>query len=417
MKMAAVYALSELAKEDVPESVSRSYARHDYTFGRDYLIPKPFDPRLLTWVAPAVAKAAIDGGVARKTLDLEYYKDHLEGRLGVAALVTRKIKRMVVENNRARGVRTRVVLPEGVSLPVLRAAEQLVEEGICDPILLGNTDRIRALIREQKLDGLADAAIIDPTTSPKTADYAQILLEKRSRKGVTRMSAQELMQENQYYAAMMVERGDAEAYLSGVHHNYPDAIRPALHVIGTQPDKVLAGVYMLVWRDKSIFLSDATVNIEPTEEQLAQIAIQAHDTAKLYLNEMPRVAMLSFSNFGSNKHPLVDKVINATQLIKKMRPDIEVDGEVQADAALSADVLQRSFGFSSLKGPANVLVFPDLTSGNIAYKLLNKLGGATLIGPLLIGMRKPVNVLQRNSDVEEIVNLVTFTVHRAQNGL
>jgi malate dehydrogenase (oxaloacetate-decarboxylating)(NADP+) len=204
---------------------------------------------------------------------------------------------------------------------------------------------------------------------------------------------------------MMVERGDAEAYLSGVHHNYPDAIRPALHVIGTQPDKVLAGVYMLVWRDKSIFLSDATVNIEPTEEQLAQIAIQAHDTAKLYLNEMPRVAMLSFSNFGSNKHPLVDKVINATQLIKKMRPDIEVDGEVQADAALSADVLQRSFGFSSLKGPANVLVFPDLTSGNIAYKLLNKLGGATLIGPLLIGMRKPVNVLQRNSDVEEIVNL------------
>lgn len=417
MKMAAVYALAELAKEDVPESVSRSYARHDYTFGRDYLIPKPFDPRLLTWVAPAVAKAAIDGGVARKSLDLEYYRDHLEGRLGVAALVTRKIKRMVVENNRHRGSRTRVVLPEGVSLPVLRAAEQLVEEGICDPILLGNADRIRGIIREQKLDGLGDAAIIDPTTSPKTVEYAQVLLEKRSRKGVTRMSAQELMQENQYYAAMMVERGDADAYLSGVHHNYPDAIRPALHVIGTQSDKVLAGVYMLVWRDKSIFISDATVNIEPTEEQLAQIAIQAHDTAKLYLNEMPRVAMLSFSNFGSNKHPLVDKVINATQLVKKMRPDIEVDGEVQADAAVSADILHRSFNFSSLKGPANVLVFPDLTSGNIAYKLLNKLGGATLIGPLLIGMRKPVNVLQRNSDVEEIVNLVTFTVHRAQNGL
>ncbi|MEY3902652.1 MAG: hypothetical protein RL189_1958 [Pseudomonadota bacterium] len=417
MKMAAVYALAQLAKEDVPESVSRSYARHDYTFGRDYLIPKPFDPRLLTWVAPAVAKAAIDGGLARKSIDLEDYRDHLEGRLGVVASVTRKIKRMAIENNRTRGSRTRVVLPEGASLPVLRAAEQLVEEGICDPILLGNAERIRGIIREQKLDGLADVAIIDPTTSPKTAGYAQILLEKRSRKGVTRMSAQELMQENQYYAAMMVEAGDADTYLSGVHHNYPDAIRPALQVIGTQPDKVLAGIYMLVWRDKSIFLSDATVNIDPSEEQLAQIAIQAHDTARLYLNEMPRVAMLSFSNFGSNKHPLADKVRNATLLVKKMRPDIEVDGEVQADAAVSAEVLQRSFSFSSLKGPANVLVFPDLTSGNIAYKLLNKLGGATLIGPLLIGMRKPVNVLQRNSDVEEIVNLVTFTVHRAQNGL
>jgi malate dehydrogenase (oxaloacetate-decarboxylating)(NADP+) len=417
MKMAAVYALAKLAKEDVPESVSRSYARHDYTFGRDYLIPKPFDPRLLTWVAPAVAKAAIEGGVARKSLDLEYYKDHLEGRLGVAAHVTRKLKRMVVESNRSRGVRTRVVFPEGASLPILRAAEQLIEEGICDPILLGNAERIRNIIREQKLDGLSEVAIIDPMTSPKTPEYAHALLEKRSRKGVTRMSAQELMQENQYYAAMMVERGDAETYLSGVHHNYPDAIRPALQVIGTQADKVLAGVYMLVWRDKSIFISDATVNIEPDEAQLAQIAIQAHDTAKLYLNEMPRVAMLSFSNFGSNKHPLVDKVINATQLVKKMRPDIEVDGELQADAAVSADILARSFNFSTLKGPANVLVFPDLTSGNIAYKLLNKLGGATLIGPLLIGMRKPVNVLQRNSDVEEIVNLVTFTVHRSQNGL
>jgi malate dehydrogenase (oxaloacetate-decarboxylating)(NADP+) len=416
MKMAATYALAKLAKEDVPESVSRSYARHDYSFGREYLIPKPFDPRLLTWVAPAVAKAAMDTGVARKKIDLEDYRDHLEGRLGVVASVTRKIKRMVIEHNRSRGARTRVVLPEGASLPVLRAAEQLVEEGICDPVLLGNIEKIKGIIREQRLEGLVDVTIIDPTTSAKTAEYAQILLEKRSRKGVTRMSAQELMQENQYYAAMMVERGDAEAYLSGVHHNYPDAIRPALQVIGTQSDKVLAGVYMLVWRDKSLFISDATVNIEPSEEQLAQIAIQAHDTARLYLNEMPRVGMLSFSNFGSNKHPLADKVRNATLLVKKMRPDIEVDGEVQADAAVSADILQRSFSFSSLKAAANVLVFPDLTSGNIAYKLLNKLGGATLIGPMLIGMRKPVNVLQRNSDVEEIVNLVTFTVHRAQSG-
>lgn len=416
MKMAAVYALAALAKEDVPEAVSRSYSRNNYSFGRDYLIPKPFDQRLLLWVAPAVAKAAMDTGVARKMIDLDLYLETLEARLGVVQSITRKIKRAVIEANRARGRRTRVVLPEGESVPVLRAAEQAFEAGLCDPIMIGSVEKIKAMIKELKLDKLGNVEIIDPTTSPKAAEYAATLYEKRSRKGVTRMSAQELMTENHHYAAMMLEKGEADAMLSGVHHNYPEAIRPALQIIGTQPDKVLAGVYMLVWRDKSLFFADTTVNINPTALELAHIAIQAHDTAKLYLNEMPRVAMLSFSNFGSNKHELADKVHTATELVKSLRPDIEVDGEMQADTAVSADILQRSFGFSTLKGPANVLVFPDLTSGNIAYKLLNKLGGATLIGPLLIGMKKPVNVLQRNSDVEEIVNLITFTVHRAQNG-
>jgi malate dehydrogenase (oxaloacetate-decarboxylating)(NADP+) len=417
MKMAAVYALSELAKEDVPESVSRSYAMSSHTFGRDYLIPKPFDQRLLLWVAPAVAKAAMETGVARKKIDLDAYVDNLESRLGVVQAVTRKIKRQVVETNRARGNRVRIVFPEGESHSILRAAEMAREQGICEPVLLGSTEKIKSTIGELDMEALQDAIIIDPTTSHLSLDYAAELFSKRGRKGLTRMAAQELITENHHFAAMMLEKGEADAYCSGVHHNYADAIRPALQIVGTKPDMVLAGVYMLVWRDKSLFFADTTVNINPTSDELAQIAIQTHDTAKFYLSEMPRVAMISFSNFGSNKHEYADKVRRATELVKVLRPDIEIDGEMQADTAVSPELLHRSYSFSSLKGAANVLVFPDLTSGNVAYKLLAKLGGATLIGPILMGMKKPVNVLQRNSDVEEILNLVTFTAHRAQQGL
>jgi malate dehydrogenase (oxaloacetate-decarboxylating)(NADP+) len=418
MKMAAVYALASLAKEDVPEAVTRSYATVSYTFGRDYLIPKPFDQRLLLWVAPAVAKAAMETGVARRNIHLESYVGELEARLGVGQAVTRRVKTSVIEANRTQGRKIRVVLPEAESPKILRAAERVLEGGICEPVLVGNQDRIRALIKEQNLDSLDGVEIVDPSVSPKSAEYAAKLYEKRSRKGLTRMAASELMTGDFHqYAAMMLDQGDADAYCSGAHHNYADAIRPAIQVIGTQPDKVLAGIYMLVWRDKSVFFADTTVNINPTTEQLAQIAIQTHDTAKLYLTDFPRVAMLSFSNFGSNRHESAVRMQTATDLVKKMRPDIEIDGEMQADVALSAELLMNNYSFSTLKGPANVLIFPDLQSGNIAYKLLHKLGGATLIGPILVGMKKPVNVLQRNSDVDEIVNLITFTVHRAQNGL
>jgi malate dehydrogenase (oxaloacetate-decarboxylating)(NADP+) len=415
MKMAAVYALCELAKEDVPESVARSYSTSSYTYGKDYLIPKPFDQRLLLWVAPAVAKAAMETGMARKMVDLEEYVDQLESRLGVVQSVTRRIKREVIEASRAKGKRVRVALPEGESPSILKAAEVLAEEGICAPILIGNRSKILGLIKEHKLEALENAVVIEPEFDERIQEYANELMAKRSRKGLTRMAAQELICDNHHFAAMMLEKGDADAYCSGVHHNYADAIRPALQIVGTQPDKVLAGIYMLIWRDKVLFFADTTVNISPSVEDLAYIAIQTHDTAKTYLIEpdKPRVAMLSFSNFGSNGHQFADRVRQATELVKKWRPDIEVDGEMQADTAVSAETLQRSFGFSSLKGAANVLIFPDLTSGNIAYKLLSKLGGATLVGPLLVGMKKPVNVLQRNSDVDEIVNLITFTAHRA----
>lgn len=420
MKMAAVYAIAALAKEDIPEAVTKSYQNSgNMEYGREYLIPKPFDPRLLLKVAPAVAKAAIDTHVARKNIDLEHYIDQLESRLGVLQSVTRKIKRNVVVKNRNLGKKMRVVLPEGASPKILKAAEIVRGEGICEPILLGNIEKIKKQIIEAKLDKqLSDIEIIDPVDDPRSEKYAAMLLERRARKGVTRMGAYELITgDHHYFASMMVEAGDADAFCSGVHHNYGDTLRPALQIIGTKPDKVLAGIYLLLWKDRSIFVADTTVNITSSAEQLAQIAIQTHDLAKIYLNEQPRVAMLSFSNFGSTKHPESDRVCKATGIVKKLRPDIQIDGEMQADFALSSELLERSYGFSSLKGPANVLIFPDLTSGNIAYKLLGNLGGATSIGPILTGMKKPVNVLARNSDIEEIVNLITFTVHSAQNGL
>jgi malate dehydrogenase (oxaloacetate-decarboxylating)(NADP+) len=420
MKMAAVHAIAALAKDDIPESVTKSYASSTLQgFGREYLIPKPFDPRLLLRVAPAVAKAALATKVARKNIDIENYVDLLESRLGVLQSVTRKIKRSVVVANRASGKKLRVVLPEGASPKILKAAEIVCAEDICEPILIGDIQKIRSLIQEAKLDKLlSQVEIIDPSEDKRSEKYAALLLEKRARKGVTRMGAYELVTgDHHYFATMMVETGDADAFCSGVHHNYGDAIRPALQIIGTQTDKVLAGIYMLLWKERSIFVADTTVNINSNAEQLAQIAIQTHDMAKIYLSEQPRVAMLSFSNFGSTKHPEADKVCKATGIVKKLRPDIEIDGEMQADFALSSELLEHSYGFSTLKGPANVLIFPDLTSGNIAYKLLGKLGGATSIGPILTGMNKPVNVLARNSDIEEIVNLITFTVHRVQNGM
>ncbi len=418
MKMAAVRAIAALAKEDIPESVTKSYSSIA-NYGREYLIPKPFDPRLLLRVAPAVAKAAMDTGVAKKNLDLEHYVDQLESSLGALQTVTRKIKRSVIVTNRNVANKLKVVLPEGTSSKIIKAAEVVRTEGICEPILLGNKEKIKQLILEAKLDRqLAGVQIIDPKDSEFSEEYAHHLLERRARKGVTRMGASELISgDHHYYASMMVELGHADLFLSGVHHNYGDVLRPALQIIGKQTDKILAGMYMLIWKDRTVLIGDATVNVNPNAEELSQIAIQAHDMAKIYLNEQPRVAMLSFSNFGSTRNKESEKVCKATELVKQLRPDIEIDGEMQADFAVSSELLERTYGFSTLKGPANVLICPDLTSGNIAYKLLNKLGGASAIGPILTGVKKPMNVLARNCDIDEIVNLITFTVHRAQNGL
>jgi malate dehydrogenase (oxaloacetate-decarboxylating)(NADP+) len=409
MKMAACLALAGLAKQDVPDSVRKAYGNVEISFGREYLIPKPFDPRVLLHVAPAVAQAAMDSGVARRPVpDMEKYKEQLEALQGRS----KEIMRTLI--NKAKANPKRVVLPEGEEDKILRAAQILVDEGIAIPILLGDELEIRNRIEELGLD-LKGVQIIDPATSDIRGEYIDAFFEMRQRKGVTRAEAKRLIKKNRnYYGAMMVEKGHADALLSGISHHYPDTIRPALEIIGKQDGlSKVHGVYMLVFKKDVVFCADATVTIEPTAEELAETAILTAQKAR-YFEVKPRVAMLSFSNFGSTEHPLSLKVKRATALVKEWAPDLVVDGEMQANVALDPELMANQFPFSKLKGDANVLIFPDLQSGNICYKLLNKLGGAETVGPILMGMKKPVHVLQRGDDISDIINMAAVAVVDAQ---
>jgi malate dehydrogenase (oxaloacetate-decarboxylating)(NADP+) len=405
MKLAAVKALAELAKEDVPDSVRKAYGGVEIKFGREYLIPKPFDPRVLLHVAPAVAKAAMDSGVARRPLDdLDKYRERLE------ALQGRSKEMMRVLINKARSNPKRLVFPEGDEDKILRAAAILVEEGIAVPILLGDVEQIRARARELNLD-LGDTEIINPRSSEKFNEYAERIFTLRQRKGVTLAEARRMLRNNRnYYAVMMVNEGDADTMLSGINAHYPETIRPALEVIGKLDHlSKVHGMYMLVTKKDVVFFADTTVAIEPSAEELAETAILTAQYARHFDIE-PRVAMLSFSNFGSAEHPLTLKVKRATALVKQLDPNLVVDGEVQANVALDPELVEKQFPFSKLKGNANCFIFPDLQSGNIAYKLLHKLGGAETVGPILMGMKKPVHVLQRGDDVSEIVNMAAVAV-------
>ncbi|PLX83364.1 MAG: NADP-dependent malic enzyme [Desulfuromonas sp.] len=409
MKLACVKALAELAKEDVPDSVRKAYAGEEIKFGREYLIPKPFDPRVLLHVAPAVAQAAMDSGVARRPIeDMDKYRERLEAMQGRS----KEIMRTLI--NKAKAAPKRVVFPEGEEEKVLRACQVLVDEGIAKPVLLGNEEEIRARIKFLNLD-LDDIDIIDPMNSTKRAEYIDAFFEMRQRKGATRAEAKRLIKKNRnYYGAMMVHRGDGDALLSGVDHHYPETIRPALEIIGKKEGlSKVHGAYMMVTKKNVTFFADTTVTIEPTAEELAETAILTAEKATHFEIE-PRVAMLSFSNFGSALHPLTLKVKRATALVNEWAPDLVVDGEMQANVALDPDLMEKQYPFSKLKGNANVFVFPDLQSGNISYKLLNKLGGAESVGPILMGMKKPVHVLQRGDDVADIVNMAAVAVVDAQ---
>jgi malate dehydrogenase (oxaloacetate-decarboxylating)(NADP+) len=409
MKLAAVLALAALAKEAVPDSVRRAYAGEDIKFGREYLIPKPFDPRVLLHVAPAVAQAAMDSGVARRPIaDMAKYIERLEAMQGRS----KEIMRTMI--NKAKNDPKRLVFPEGEEEKILRAAQILVDEGIAKPILLGNKEEILAKIAEFKLE-LNGVEIIDTATSEKRGEYIDALFEKRQRKGVTRAEAKNKIKNNRhYFASMMVDRGDADAVLAGINHHYPETIRPALEVIGRKEGvSKVHGVYMLVTKKKAVFFADTTVNIEPTAEEMAETAILTAEMVKQF-NVEPKVAMLSFSNFGSSDHPLCQKVKKATALVKQQAPDLIVDGEIQANVALDPELTAAQYPFSQLKGDANVFIFPDLHSGNISYKLLGKLGEAETVGPILMGMRKPVHVLQRGDDVSDIINMAAVAVVDAQ---
>jgi malate dehydrogenase (oxaloacetate-decarboxylating)(NADP+) len=408
MKLAATKALAALAKEDVPDSVLRAYGVEHLEFGREYIIPKPFDPRVLIWEASAVAQAAMDSGVAQQPVDIRQYREELERRLGKAYEVTRGMI------NKARKRPKRVVFTEGEENKILRACQILLDEKIAFPILLGREDVIRTRAAELRLH-LNGVEIVDPATSQHREMYAEEFFSLRQRKGVTKTEAQQLIQNYTTFASMMVRLGDADALIGGLTTHYPDTIRPALEVIDVRPElRKVAGVYVLITAKGDIyFLADATVNIEPTAEDLAEIAIQAAEKARRFDQE-PRVAMLSFSNFGSTRHPLSDKVRRAVELVRQRAPGLMVDGEMQADTAVTPHILDETYPFSTLRGGANVLIFPNLESGNIAYKLLNRIGGCELIGPLLTGLSKPVHVLQRGSEVNDIVHVAAVAVVDAQ---
>jgi len=408
MKMAATRALAALAKEEVPESVAALYGLRSVKFGPDYLIPFPFDPRVLLWVAPAVAWAAVASGVAKNFVDVEDYRDQLEARLGRARGIIRGIVNRAVRDPK------RIVFPEGEERKILRAARIIVDDGIGYPVLLGNREVIERTAKSAGIS-LDDLEIEDPSTSSNRERYAEFLWQRRQRKGMSFGEAHRRLFNGNYFGSVMVACGDADALLSGMTMQYPETIRPALEVIGAHPRSgLVSGMYMLVFDRHVVFCADTTVNIDPSAEQLAQIAYSAARIVRTFGIE-PRVAMLSFSNFGSVRHQDADKVSRAVQLVRQRDPNLVVDGEMQADSALDERILADSYPFSALKEPANVLIFPNLSAGNIAYKLLNQLGGATAIGPILIGMRHPVHVLEHGADVQEIVNMAAVAVIDAQS--
>lgn len=407
MKLAATYALAKLTKEDVPDSVRKVYGGKRLGFGKTYIIPKPFDPRVLIWEASAVAEAAIKTGVAQKPVDISAYRIQLEKRLGRAHEVMRTVIDKAQRNPK------RVVFPEGEEEKILRASQVLLDEEIAKPILIGNEATIRAVMNEHSIS-LEGAVIIDPATFRKREEYVARYYKIRQRKGTTVLRAAELMRDKNVFGAMMVNMGDADALISGLTQHYPQTIRPALRVIKIREGiKKVSGLYMLVMKKETFFFADTTVNIDPTAEDLAEIALLAAETTRRFDVE-PRIAMLSFSNFGSTPHPLSEKVKQAIKIVHRKAPDLMIDGEMQADTAVVPEIIEQIYPFSKLKGGANVLIFPNLESGNIAYKLLSRIGGATAIGPILMGISKPVHVLQREAEVNDIVNMAAIAVVDAQ---
>jgi len=388
--------------------VIKAYGGEKIKFGRSYIIPKPLDPRVLLWEAPAVAKAAMESGVARKPIEnLTAYRDSLESRFGKG----REIMRMVI--NKAQRAPKKIVFPEGVEEKILRASQIILDEKIAHPVLLGDRAAIQEKAKMLDLD-LEGVEIIDPNMSTKLDEYISKYYDMRKRKGATRLDARNTVRRPINYGMMMVRTGDADGLVAGLTQHYPETIRPALQIIRPREGlQTIAGMYMLVFKDEVRFITDSTVNFDPTAEQLADIAILAAEKARSF-DIVPRVAMLSFGNFGSTRHPLSDKVAKATELVKRRMPELMVDGEMMADTAVSPDILDSLYPFSSLKGGANILVCPSLESANIATKLLMKLGGAEGYGPILLGMSRPVYLVIPGNEVADIVNVTAMAVRDAQ---
>ncbi|MBL7859432.1 MAG: NADP-dependent malic enzyme [Cyclobacteriaceae bacterium] len=410
MKLAAVKALAELTKESVPDMVVKAYGKDIIKFGREYLIPKPLDPRLITTISPAVAKAAMDSGMAKNPItDWGAYHEQLQKRIGI----DQKLMSRVID--RAKKNPKRVVFAEANHHKILKAAQVLKDEGIAHPILLGNKAEILKLIEKHKLD-LYDCPIIYPREEKETIDrYAEELYKKRQRKGLTYPDCERLMRERNYYAAMMVEHGDADALVSGLTKDYPKTILPSLQIIGTAEGvNRVAGMYIIMNKRGTFFFADTTVNLDPSAQELAEI-IELTARGVKFFDMDPRIAVLSYSNFGSSKGEVPEKTREAVRLARQKNPNLVVEGDMQANIALNTEIQQETYPFSALaQQAANTLIFPNLASGNIAYKLLMEIGGADAIGPILLGMKKPVHVLQLGSSIREIVNMAAIAVVDAQ---
>jgi len=406
MKVAAARALAALAREEVPEGVSQAYDNAQFKFGPEYIIPKPFDSRVLWWLAPAVAKAAMDSGVARIQIDVDAYRAELQRRIQKTPALIQKF------TARAREAPRRIVFPDGDQVRVLRACQQIVDEGIARPILLGPPDRIHQTIADLELHDLGDKVeIINPEASPHLERYAEAYWKLRERKGVSREYAQRVLRRRNQYGLMMVKLGDADGLVGGLTNAYAETVLPALQIIGRAPGvSRISGVYIMVLPSGDVkFFADATVNVRPDASTVADTAIQVADLVRS-LDIVPRIAMISYSTFGSADHPEARKMAEATELVRARRPELEIEGELQVDVAVDHAQLTRDFPFARLTDAANILVFPDLNSGNVAYKLMSTLGGGVAVGPILLGIAKAVTVMPRNSTTATIVDMTAFTV-------
>jgi malate dehydrogenase (oxaloacetate-decarboxylating)(NADP+) len=409
MKLAAAHALAELARKDVPEVVNRAYGE-DYSFGRNYIIPKPFDPRVIQWVAPAVAKAAVECGVAQIPFDEGAYRERMRTLLGGSTAVLRRFVRRAQQDPKT------LVFPEGEDPRILEACRIMIDERMARPILLGKAERIRELITKQDIE-LEEGAyeIVDPQTDARLQGYAAEFYRRRQRKGVDQHLALTMMQRKNFFGTMMVERGDADGLVSGIIYSYPETIRPALQIVGLAPGvKRVAGMYLMLHKRGLLFFADTTVNLQTDAEGLAAVAEMVADVAKNTFDVTPRVAMLGYSNFGSAGGPTQKMVAEATRLIVERRPDLQVEGDIQANVALDFNLQKHSYPFTRLDGPANVLIFPTLEAGNVAYKLIRELGDVPAVGPVLLGMAKPISVLERDCTIDAIVHMSALTAVQAQ---
>lgn len=417
MKLAAVYALANLAKEEVPEEVKLAYGNEQFSFGKNYLIPKPFDKRVLTRVAPAVAKAAVESKVARFPIhDFKQYAFELEERLGTSGHFMRSLRaRLGHKSQMNESNKLKVVFPEGYNSRILQSVSILLDEGQIRPVLLGDKDKILQKLKDFNLSHLIplieenkEIEVINPETDSRYTSYWEQFYTQRQRKGINRVLAQQIMQRKNYFGSMLVKQGYADLLITGTEQSYPESVRPILQIIESK-NKFCLGVIILVFNNRILFLADCTMNVNPNSEQLALIAKEASLLFNDLMMRKPKVAFLSFSNFGSNSHPWATKVQNAVELCSEYKDLMEVDGEIQADLAVNYQLLNQMYAFSHLKGPSDILIFPNLDSANISYKLLTQLANAQPIGPILTPLQSTANVVQRTSTVSEIVHLTTVS--------